>query len=51
MEFFDSHNYEQPHQGLDQCESLGTEPPIKEGSIQRRDVLGGIVHSYYHQAA
>ena len=45
------HNHERPHQGLNQRIPLGTGPPIKEGSIQRRDVLGGVIHSYYRQSA
>ncbi|MCP4165974.1 MAG: hypothetical protein GY759_08800 [Chloroflexi bacterium] len=36
---------------LDQRMPLGTGPPLNEGAIQRRDVLGGIIHSYYRQAA
>ena len=49
--FASYHNHERPHQGLDQRIPLDTGPPIREGSIQRRDVLGGIIHSYYRQAA
>jgi hypothetical protein len=39
------------HQGLDQRSPLpliGTPP---EGDIQRRDIVGGIIHDYGHQAA
>jgi transposase InsO family protein len=51
QEFAGYHHYERPHQGLGQHVPLGTRPPRREGAIQRRDVLGGIVHSYYRQAA
>ncbi|MCP4164591.1 MAG: transposase [Chloroflexi bacterium] len=50
-EFTSYHNRERPHQGLDQRMPLGTGPPLNEGAIQRRDVLGGIIRSYYRQAA
>jgi len=44
-------NRRRPHQGLDQrcpIPLVGTPP---EGDIQRRDILGGIIHDYERQAA
>jgi hypothetical protein len=45
------YNVARPHQGLDQrCP-----PPISvdssHGPVQGRDVVGGLIHEYYRQAA
>jgi hypothetical protein len=39
------------HQGLGQDTPEGLGPVSLEGEIHRRDVLGGIIHDYYRQAA
>jgi transposase InsO family protein len=44
-------NQARPHQGLNQHCLMATEQAVLQGSIRRRDVLGGIIHDYYRQAA
>ncbi len=44
-------NEARPHQGINQqCPVRAPSPPVS-GHIQRRDVLGGIIHDYYREAA
>ena len=45
------YNQARPHQGLDQqCPlPLGSMP--RDGPIERRDILGGVLHAYYRRAA
>lgn len=40
-----------PHQGIDQQTPIPFTIPEKQGEIRRRDVLGGIIHEYYREAA
>ena len=49
--YVDYYNHARPHQGIDQqCPvPLGRMP--KAGPIERRDILGGILHDYYRCAA
>ncbi len=45
------YNHARPHQGIDQrCPiPLGSAP--RAGPIERRDILGGVLHDYYRRAA
>jgi transposase InsO family protein len=45
------YNQARPHQGIDQQipESAPHQPG--KGPVQRRDLLGGLIHDYYHEAA
>jgi putative transposase len=45
------YNSRRPHQGLGQQCPIPLEPTSNTGPVQRRDILGGIVHDYYRQAA
>ncbi len=49
--YVDYYNQARPHQGIDQqCPiPLGARP--REGPIERRDILGGVLHDYYRHAA
>ncbi len=44
-------NHARPHQGLSQQCPVATTQAVLQASVQRRDVLGGIIHDYYRQAA
>ena len=45
------YNSRRPHQELDQQCPVPLEPISPIGSVQRHDILGGILHDYYRQAA
>jgi len=45
------YNQARPHQGLEQQTPIFDEHRREEGTIQRRDVLGGLLRDYYRQAA
>ena len=45
------YNTRRPHQGLDQQCPLPLDPSSGASSVQRYDILGGILHDYYRQAA
>jgi hypothetical protein len=45
------YNTRRPHQGLEQQCPIPLEPIQGAGSTQRHDILGGILHDYYRQAA
>jgi transposase InsO family protein len=45
------YNVERPHQGLAQQTPMPHPPNCLSGPIQRREVLGGIIHEYYRAAA
>ena len=45
------YNRARPHQRLDQEIPIPDEERRDEGAIQRRDVLGGLLHDYFRQAA
>jgi transposase InsO family protein len=49
-EYIDYYNVSRPHQGLDQQSPMPI-PHSLEGVIRCRDVLGGILHDYYRDAA
>ena len=50
-EYVAHYNTRRPHQGLDQDSPLGLAPVTEQGSIQYRNVLGGIIRDYYREAA
>jgi hypothetical protein len=49
-EYVTDYNTARPHQGLDQQSPIPTQP-AQSGVIRCRDVLGGILHDYYREAA
>ncbi len=44
-------NHARPHQGIGQQIPAGDKRSIGEGPVRCRDVLGGIIHDYYREAA
>ena len=50
-EYVTYYNARRPHQGLEQDSPDGLKLITSAGDIHRRDVLGGIIHDYYRQAA
>jgi putative transposase len=50
-DYVDYFNTSRPHQGIGQRTPIARLPPNGNGPIQRRDVLGGIIHDYYRKAA
>lgn len=49
-EYVDYYHCARPHQGLAQEVPTPCQRP-REGTIRRRDVLGGILHDYYRETA
>jgi putative transposase len=45
------YNRARPHQGLGQRTPVASDRPCGGGPIRRRDVLGGLLHDYYREAA
>ena len=45
------YNLQRPHQGIDQRSPIPFAAPETVGEIRHRDVLGGIIHEYYREAA
>lgn len=50
-EYVAFYNQARPHQGLGQQIPIPDEHCHEQAAIQRRDVLGGLLHDYYRQAA
>jgi hypothetical protein len=50
-EYLTYYNTRRPHQGIDQDSPLGLKSVAAEGPIHSRNVLGGIIHDYYREAA
>jgi putative transposase len=50
-EFVTYHNSARPHQGLDQQIPVSPSAPVTSGPVRCRNVLGGIIHDYYRDAA
>jgi putative transposase len=50
-EYVAYYNSARPHQGIGQRTPIFRFPGNHEGPIQRRNVLGGIIHDYYRRAA
>lgn len=51
IEYIAFYNQARPHQGIEQLTPIPTHQCGKDGIIQHRDVLGGLLHDYYRQAA
>ena len=49
--YADYYNHARPHQGIDQCCPVPLESSARDGPIERRDILGGVLHDYYRRAA
>jgi transposase InsO family protein len=50
-EYSQYYNQARPHQGIgQQIPDLASHQP-RQGPVLRRDVLGGLIHDYYHEAA
>jgi putative transposase len=50
-EFVAYHNPARPHQGIKQQIPMPGTAPIGTGPVRCRNVLGGIIHDYYREAA
>ena len=50
-EYITFYNEARPHQGTEQRTPIPDERHSRNAVIQRRDVLGGLLHDYYRQAA
>ena len=50
-EYIDYYNRARPHQGLQQQAPIPFQRGPDHGSVHCRDVLGGIIHDYWRQAA
>ncbi len=51
IEYVTFYNEARPHQGIEQRTPIPSNQCAKDGIIQHRDVLGGLLHDYYRQAA
>ncbi len=49
--YLDYYNRARPHQGIDQKCPVTLEHAPRAGPIERRDILGGVLHDYYRRAA
>jgi putative transposase len=50
--YVDYYNSARPHQGVDQrCPIPFVPSGARDGPIERRDILGGVLHDYYRRAA
>ncbi len=46
------YNHARPHQGIDQqCPVPLGRSRARDGPVERRDMLGGVLHDYYRRAA
>lgn len=50
-EYIAYYNKARPHQGIEQRCPVPMDSGVREGPVKCRDVLGGIVHDYYCEAA
>ena len=50
-EYVDYYNRARPHQGIEQRCPLPIEHARNEGGVKCRDLLGGVIHDYYREAA
>jgi putative transposase len=50
-EYINYYNEARPHQGIEQQTPIASDRSPYQGDIHCRDVLGGIIHDYYRQAA
>ena len=44
-------NHARPHQGLEQHCLIRLESAARDGPIEMRDILGGVLHDYHRRAA
>jgi hypothetical protein len=51
IEYVTFYNEARPHQGIEQQTPIPGQQRSRDGIIQHRVVLGGILHDYYRQAA
>lgn len=51
QEYIGYYNTARPHQGLAQQAPLPYVVPLPVGPVRRRDVLEGLIHDYYREAA
>ena len=49
--YCDYYNHARPHQGIEQRCPVPAERVSAAGSVERRDLLGGVLHDYQRQAA
>ncbi len=50
--YIDYYNHARPHQGIDQqCPVPLQRSTARDGPVERRDILGGVLHDYYRRAA
>jgi transposase InsO family protein len=49
--YVDYYNHARPHQGIDQQCPIPLQHTPREGPMERRDRLGGVLHDYYRRAA
>ncbi|HSH81331.1 MAG TPA: integrase core domain-containing protein [Herpetosiphonaceae bacterium] len=49
--YVEYYNHARPHQGIDQQCAVPLESAARDGPIERRDSLGGVLHDYYRRAA
>ena len=50
-EYSQYYNQARPHQGIDQQVPESAHSRPGKGSVQRRDILGGLLHDYFRDAA
>ncbi len=49
--YVDDFNHARPHQGIDQRCAVPLASTARDGPIERRDILGGVLHDYHRPAA
>ncbi len=49
--YVDYFNHARPHQGIDQRCAVPLASTARDGPIERRDILGGVLHDYHRPAA
>lgn len=49
--YVDYYNHARPHQGIEQQCPIRLESAARDGPIERRDILGGVLHDYHRRAA
>ncbi len=51
LQYVAFYNHARPHQGIEQRCPVTRPTPVRDGSVLRRDRLGGLLHDYYREAA
>ena len=49
--YVEYYNQARPHQGIEQRCPVTLQNVARDGPIERRDILGGVLHDYYRRAA